>query len=73
MTLIHYQLMANGFTPISIAKENRLEYFNTLECYAVENAISPFAEMVAALEERELDKYINMIEQVNDNKFDIEL
>ena len=29
--LMNYQLMAKGFLPVSIAKENRLEYFDALE------------------------------------------
>lgn len=46
---MNYQLMTEGFAPISIAKENRLEYFNTLEAYTVEDNLNPFAEMVAEL------------------------
>ena len=61
--LMNYQLMAQGFPPISIAKENRLEYFYTLEAYAMEGNISPFTEMIAVLEEQQLDCYIGMIEQ----------
>ena len=61
--IMNYQLMANGFAPISIAKENRLDYFNALEAYAVEEDISPFAEMLAELEEVQLDRYLAMIEQ----------
>lgn len=60
---MNYQLMAKGFLPISIAKENRLDYFNTLEAYAVEGNLSPFADMIAELEEQQLDRYIGMIEQ----------
>lgn len=61
--IINYQLMANGFAPISIAKENRLDYFNALEAYAVEGDISPFAEMIAELEEVQLDRYLAMTRQ----------
>ena len=60
---MNYQLMANDFAPISIAKGNRLDYFNALEAYAVEGDISPFAEMLAELEEVQLDRYLAMIEQ----------
>ena len=60
---MNYQLMANGFAPISIAKENRLDYFNALEAYAVEGDISPFAEMLAELEEVQLDQYLAMTRQ----------
>lgn len=61
--LMNYQLMSQGFPPISIAKENRLKYFDTLEAYAVEENLEPFAEMIAVLEEQQLDRYIGMIEQ----------
>lgn len=61
--IMNYQLMANGFAPVSIAKENRLDYFNTLESYAIEGNITPFAEMIAELEEQQLDHYLSMIEQ----------
>ena len=52
--------MANGFPAISIAKENRLEYFNALEAYAVEGNLAPFAEMVANLTGHQLDCYLEM-------------
>lgn len=40
--IMNYQFLTNGFPAVSIAKENRLEYFNTLECYAVEGNLAPF-------------------------------
>ena len=58
--LMNYQLMVNGFPAISIAKENRLEYFNALEVYAVEGNLASFAEMVANLTEHQLDCYLEM-------------
>ena len=58
--LMNYQLMSNAFPAISIAKENRLEYFNALEEYAVEGKLVPFAEMVANLTEHQLDCYLEM-------------
>lgn len=60
---MNYQLMSNGFAPISIAKENCLNYFNALEDYAVEGDIAPFAEMIAELENVQLDRYLVMIRQ----------
>lgn len=58
--IMNYQLMANGFLPVSIKKETRLEYFNALEAYAVEKDLSQFADMFAVLEEEQLDKYLGM-------------
>lgn len=59
--LMNYQLMAAGFLPVSIAKENRLDYYNTLEAYAVQGDLKPFTELVAELEELQLDNYIRLI------------
>lgn len=56
--IMNYQLMANGFLPVSIAKENRLEYFEVLESYAVTGELQPFIEMIASLEEQRLDEYL---------------
>lgn len=58
--IMNYQLMANGFLPISIAKENRLEYFEVLETYAVNGELQPFTEMIASLEEQRLDEYLGI-------------
>lgn len=59
--IMNYQLLSAGFLPISIAKENRLVYFNALEAYAVEGNLAPFAEMIAELEEQQLDRYLGMM------------
>lgn len=59
--IMNYQLMESGFLPISISKENRLEYFEVLEAYAVDGTLKPFAEMIAVLEEERLDEYIGMV------------
>ncbi|ETT61657.1 filamentation induced by cAMP protein fic [Paenibacillus sp. FSL R7-277] len=61
--IMNYQLLANGYLPISIAKETRLEYFNALEAYAVRRDLKPFADMIALLEEQQLDRYLGMIER----------
>ena len=61
--IMNYQLMASGFLPVSIAKENRLEYFETLEAYAVDGNLNPFAEMIAVLEEERLDEYLGIVQE----------
>ena len=61
--LMNYQLLAQGFAPVSIAKEDRLDYYNALEAYAVDGDLTPFTEMVAALEEKQLDRYLAMAGQ----------
>ena len=61
--IMNYQLMASGFLPVSIAKENRLEYFEALEVYAVDGNLNPFAEMIAVLEEERLDEYLGIAQE----------
>ncbi|MHB1404846.1 MAG: Fic family protein [Desulfitobacteriaceae bacterium] len=61
--IMNYQLMINGFLPVSIAKESRLQYFDALERYAVDANLKPFADFMAALEEQKLDFYIRVIKQ----------
>jgi Fic family protein len=52
--IMNWQLMSGGFLPVSVAKENRLPYFETLEEYAVWNNLTPFTDMVAELLEQQL-------------------
>lgn len=59
--IMNYQLMSKGFLPISIAKENRLDYYNALEEYAVNGDLKLFTDLIADLEEIQLDNYIRMI------------
>ena len=59
--IMNYQLMSKGFLPISIAKENRLDYYNALEDYAVNGSLKLFTDLIADLEEIQLDNYIRMI------------
>lgn len=59
--IMNYQLMINGFLPVSIAKENRLEYYNALEEYAVNGNLEQFSELIFDLEEVQLDNYIKLI------------
>ena len=59
--IMNYQLIASGFLPVSIAKENRLEYFEALEKYTMEGNLKPFADMIAELEEQRLDEYLGII------------
>ena len=58
---MNYQLMGAAYLPVSIAKENRLDYYNALEEYAVNKNLDPFANFIADLEEKQLDVYIGLI------------
>lgn len=59
--IMNYQLMLNDFLPISIAKENRLQYYNALEEFAVNSNLATFSEMIYNLENEQLDMYIKLI------------
>lgn len=66
--IMNYQLMSHGFLPVSVAKENRLEYFDALEAYAVNGNLEPFSEMIAELEKQRLEEYASAAEeQVQEN------
>ena len=47
---MNYQLMATGFLPVDIPAQNRLEYYDALERYALQDDLAPFAELIAELE-----------------------
>ncbi len=59
--IMNYQLLLNGYLPVSVAKENRLDYYNALEQYAVNGDLTVFADFVAELEEVQLDEYIKLV------------
>lgn len=58
--IMNYQLMSNGFLPVSVNKEDRLEYFNYLKEYAVNNNLALFADFIAELEEQQLEEYLSI-------------
>ncbi len=59
--LMNYQLMSQGFLPVSVDKEKRLDYYNALEQYAVNDDLKPFADFISELEEKQLDEYLKLI------------
>lgn len=59
--LMNYQLLSQGFLPVSVAKEDRLEYYNALEKCAVNGDLQLFADLVAELEEKQLDLYLGLV------------
>ena len=66
--IMNYQLLSCGLLPVSVPKEDRLHYYETLEAYAVGGNIEMFAAFVAALEEDELDRVIELLEQTAENR-----
>lgn len=61
--IMNYQLMKNGFLPINIKVEDRLEYYNALDLYATKGDLNPFLNFVFKLEENRLDEINKIIEQ----------
>ena len=59
--LMNYQLMINGYLPVSVDKEDRLDYYNALEQYAAHGKLEPFADFVSELEEKQLDEYLKLL------------
>lgn len=59
--LMNYQLLSYGFLPVSIDKKTRLEYYNSLEEYAVNGNLQPFADLIADLEDKHLDEYLKLL------------
>lgn len=58
--IMNYQLLRNEFLPVSINTEDRLEYFNLLEEYAVNGNLAPFVDFIAKLEEQQLEEYLSI-------------
>ena len=58
---MNYQLLSYGFLPVSIDKKTRLEYYNSLEEYAVNGNLQPFADLIADLEDKHLDEYLKLL------------
>ncbi len=52
--LMNYWLMENGFLPIYIAK------YNAPDQYAAHGRLDDFADMIALLEEKKLNKYLKL-------------
>lgn len=65
--LMNYQLIKNGWLPISIEANNRAEYYEALEQYSVNGNLAPFSEMIMKLEKAELDKYLSVSVQKSYN------
>lgn len=59
--LMNYQLMSQGFLPVSVDKEKRLDYYNALEQYAVNGDLKPFSDLIAKLEEAQLDEHLKLL------------
>ena len=61
--IMNYQLLLSGFQAVDIKKEDRLSYYETLEAYAVQDDLHPFADMIAGLEEQRLDEWLALAQE----------
>jgi Fic family protein len=59
--IMNYQLMEAGFLPISIAAAQRVDYYNSLDGYAIKGDLDPFARMIAQLEQSKLREYLSLV------------
>lgn len=66
--ILNYQLMINGFLPINIKVEDKVNYYESLDLYATKGDISSFMELVLELENKRLDKVNNTIKYILKNK-----
>ncbi|MDR3223459.1 MAG: Fic family protein [Methanobrevibacter sp.] len=59
--IMNYQLLQNGFLPISIKTENKGSYYDALEEYGVNDNLNSLIELIHKLEEDQLDFYLKHI------------
>ena len=62
--IMNYQLINNGLPPVSIYKEDKFIYFKALDNYASTGKVTELKKLIETLEEKELDKYIQMIKMI---------
>lgn len=58
--LMNYQLMRSRYLPVSIPTSSRLEYYSSLDTYAVTGSLAAFSDLIATLEESELTAHLDM-------------
>ncbi len=66
--IMNYQLMSNGFLPIIIKVEDRLQYYKMLDIYATTGNLLPFEEFIYELEDKRLDEINKIILQEMSSK-----
>lgn len=59
--LLNFELMKNGYVPIIIKKEQRVEYYDFLDFSHIKGDYSPFIQLVARILEATLDFYIQHV------------
>lgn len=59
--IMNLSLMNNGYNPVIIKKENRLEYYEFLDKAHVNGDYTDFIKLITKLEIETLEKYLNLI------------
>ena len=62
--IMNYQLIKSGLLPISIPKKDKFIYFKALDDYVSTGEVTELKKLMETLEEKELDKYIQMIKRI---------
>ncbi len=58
--IMNYSLMSCGFLPVNISTADRLNYYESLDKYASERILEPFADFIAELEIQRLKHYLSI-------------
>ena len=59
--LQNFELMKAGFPPVVIKKEQRLDYYNTLDKAHIQNQVEGFIKLSAGCLEKSLDLYLDSL------------
>lgn len=59
--LLNFELMKNGFPPIVIEKEDRAEYYSTLDLAHTSGDALPFIAMTTRIMDKTLDWYLKLL------------
>lgn len=60
--LMNFILIQNNYWPVSIPVERKEDYFIIVDEYFEKRDIMPFAQLIAELEDKQLDRAINLME-----------
>ena len=58
--IMNYSLMSSGFLPVNISTDERIRYYESLDKYASDGVLEPFADLIAGLEEKRIKHYLSI-------------
>jgi hypothetical protein len=56
--LLNYQLELDGYLPVSITREQRDDYFKSIDEFKINKNIEPFTEFLAEIEAQRIKEFI---------------